>query len=72
MWRRPIQRLTRLPLLVLTTVRSEVMVREEVTHASDVVPRDAWLGRDQLRIEPFDRLPNLQQTHGDGIHDDLQ
>jgi hypothetical protein len=49
----------------------EVVVSEKVAHASDIAPRDVRLGRRQLGSDCLDRFADLQESHGNGVHDDL-
>ena len=50
---------------------TKVVVRKEVAHACDIAPLDLGLCGRQLQTDSLHRFADLQESHRDGVNDDL-
>ena len=51
--------------------RVEVPVRQLIAHPGNLIPWDAWLLGEKIRIQIFHRLADLDQTDPDRVEDDV-
>lgn len=44
---------------------------EVIPHPGDLFPGDIWLSREDVDVETLDRLADLEESHSDGIDNDV-
>jgi hypothetical protein len=50
--------------------RVEVVMSQPISHSGHVLPRNLRLPLEESRVDPLDRLPDLDQSKSHGVEDE--